>query len=281
MTMTRIGFFMLSGLMSTAALAWQTTPTDTSFINEQGLKIPGKLFRPGGKGPFPAVVMLHGCSGIYSFSNPASGVQTLYREWGDRLVAAGYTALLVDSFTPRGTQNECDDSGIGVSEVTDRPGDAYAAQRWLTTQRFVKASRIALLGWSHGGSSAMSSMDQSMTQTGIKPFRAAIAFYPGCGLYNAFGGITASTWLPYSPFRIHHGDADPLYQSGRCQTRVSRAQSQGASTANGNAVDLLVYLNANHSFDMAKAGSTYSQADQDAKAVADANTMSYLGSWLR
>ena len=48
-------------------------------------------------------------------------------------------------------------------------------------------------------SSTLASMDESRNVNGMQPFKAAVAFYPGCGMYNAFGGLSGSTWKPYAP----------------------------------------------------------------------------------
>src|SRR5690348_2437235 len=39
-------------------------PTKVTFPGDQGLTLEGFLYRPEGPGPFPAVVALHGCSGL-------------------------------------------------------------------------------------------------------------------------------------------------------------------------------------------------------------------------
>lgn len=264
------------------ALAWTVTPQKVTFTNGQSLVIEGWLFKPAGNGPFPAVVMMHGCSGAYSYSDPTKGLASIHREWGDRLVAAGYVALLVDSFTPRGTQNECGNGAIGVSEVNDRPFDAYAGRAYLAGQTYVEADHIGLMGWSHGGSSTMASMDVTTGNSFAASFAAAVAFYPGCGLNNAFNGLTNSTWLPYAPFRILHGSADTTVSPANCQTRVNRAVLLGASVATGNPTDIIIYQGAHHSFDLAKqVGGSYTIDDVNAKIAADQETMNYFATYLQ
>jgi dienelactone hydrolase len=53
----------------------------------------GYLRRPGGDGPFPAAILLHGCGG-----DPTG----LDRNWGERLQSWGYVSLTVDSSVPEG-----------------------------------------------------------------------------------------------------------------------------------------------------------------------------------
>src|SRR5262245_22823973 len=62
------------------------------------------LFRPEGAGPFPAVVGLHGCGGLI---NRTGQLGARYRDWGERLVAAGFVVLYPDSFGPRGLASQC------------------------------------------------------------------------------------------------------------------------------------------------------------------------------
>src|SRR5437763_16617711 len=82
-----------------------------SNVSEQAPKLVGYLARPdrglsallgsGGGRPnvnrYPAVVVLHGCSGISSHSAAVA----------DRLGSWGYVALAVDSLGPRGGPDRC------------------------------------------------------------------------------------------------------------------------------------------------------------------------------
>lgn len=257
-------------LLSAAASA---NPVDVSFPTLQGLTITGKLYLPAASSTrAPAVVLMHGCSGIYSYSDPSKGLALLYKEWGDRLVKAGYAALVVDSFSGRNMpQNQCGNGSDGVSEVTDRPYDAHGAAQFLKNSYsgWVDSDRVALLGWSHGASSTLSTLSDSMVGQLGKPFKAGFAFYPGCGLYNAFGGITNSTYVPYAPLEIMHGSIDPLYTSGYCDKRVNNAIKLGSTS-----MSMSVYLGAQHNFDNARMVDTkWTQADVDAKTATNAFVM--------
>jgi dienelactone hydrolase len=74
-------------------------------VSEQSkpAQLPGYLARPDAPGPFPAVVVLHGCSGFFS----------TYAAVADDLKWEGYVALAVDSLGPRGIANAC---GAGLIE---------------------------------------------------------------------------------------------------------------------------------------------------------------------
>ena len=65
--------------------------------HREGQRLTGVLRKPGGPGPFPAVVLMHGCGGI----QPGNEI------WASDLTTWGYVTLLVDSFTPRGLNVRC------------------------------------------------------------------------------------------------------------------------------------------------------------------------------
>ena len=244
--------------------------TQVAFMNSQNIRLTAHLFQSTWSGPRQTMVMMHGCSGVYSLSDPVKGIAKLYLEWVDRLTRNGYHALLIDSFTPRGVaQNQCGNGSAGVSEVSDRPRDAEAGAQWLSQQAFVNPDALAILGWSHGASSVISTLSNT-GEIKNRRFKTGIAFYPGCGLYNAFGGISTSTYVPYAPLINLLGDADPLYISGNCQIRVANAESLGSK----GWMEMIVYPGAKHSFDNARTiDSNWSIFDVNAKTAADAEAM--------
>jgi len=116
---------------------------------------------------YPAVVVLHGCGGISSHTIDIT----------DQLGAGGYVALAVDSLGPRGIANAC--SGFGLRQAFD----AYAALRYLARQEFVDPTRIAVLGQSMGGYSTLYAVDRDLVaQYFAERFRAAVAYFPACGV---------------------------------------------------------------------------------------------------
>src|SRR5579884_2127939 len=72
--------------------------------------VDGYLYRAPGPGPHPAIVGLHGCSGLF---NPRNGlIFAIYRAWATVLNQRGYSVLLVDSFRPRGHGEMCSIEGF-------------------------------------------------------------------------------------------------------------------------------------------------------------------------
>jgi dienelactone hydrolase len=142
-----------------------TTASGDPFI------LTGKLTKPQGDGPFPALVCLHGCGGISKRDD----------HWVETLSNWGYVALQVDSFGPRGRSNVCTDIKLIPPEI--RAQDAYDAKAFLAGFPFVNKDKIAVMGWSHGGWTTIYTISPKITiENKLDPFRAAIAFYPYCDL---------------------------------------------------------------------------------------------------
>jgi dienelactone hydrolase len=182
----------------------------------------GYLARPDGPGPSPAVVVLHGCSGF-----SAAGSLQL----ADQLKDWGYVALMVDSLGPRGLATACG------SSLNGQPTDAYAALKYLSGQSFVAPERVAVLGNSMGGHSALTAVDRDLLAQYFKEqFRAAVAYYPGCGIPAAM--MTA-------PALILIGEADDWTPAERCRQMVAHARRDGEPIA------LTVYPGAHHGFNFA------------------------------
>jgi len=116
--------------------------------------------------------------------------------------------------------------------------DAYAALRYLTTLEDVDPARVAVLGQSMGGGSALYALDRDLgAQYFTERFRAAILYYPGCGIPGA--NLTA-------PTLILIGDKDDWTPADRCRDMVTRARSDGSP------ITLHVYPGVHHAFDVAQ-----------------------------
>jgi dienelactone hydrolase len=210
------------------------------------LTLVGFLYRPQRAAPAPAVVMLHGCSGLGS----AKGPFAFYRDWRDFLVEKGYVTLMVDSAASRGLGQTCTSKELANPMWAERPGDAYAALAFLQSQPFVTSSRIALIGWSQGGGVVLETIPtHSLGRPRPPPaqdFAAAIAFYPGvCGdrLQATHLDAPPQSWNTSIPLLVLQGELDNWTPAKPCEAFLRGAQARGAPVA------VQIYPGAYHSFD--------------------------------
>lgn len=205
------------------------------------------LFEPESAAPHAAVVLLHGRAGPYS--SLAKGVYdaaTLskrHKEWGEFWAARGYSALLVDSFGPRGYPGgfpvgSYKDRPAEVSEQTVRPLDAYAALRYLRTLRNVIPDRIGVQGWSNGAMTVLATMGEEAPGKPEKGFRAAVAEYPGCSMDAVKGEYRA-----YAPMLMLLASADEEVNPRICEQFAKRAKDGGSP------LEYHVYQGAEHNYD--------------------------------
>ncbi|MCC6540119.1 MAG: dienelactone hydrolase family protein [Bryobacterales bacterium] len=221
-----------------------------------GLTLSGYLLRPEGSGQLrPAVVMLHGCSGLL---DPRGRLFPLYPPWARALRDKGYVVLIVDSATPRGFGQTCSAGEARETMWRERPADAYAALLFLQAQPFVQADRIALMGWSQGGGTALIAINERtigrVSGAGKAfmarlrhDFAAAVAFYPGACSEPlqalAYPPDEREGWTSRVPLLVLFGDADVWTELAPCAAFLDAAK------ARGNPIALKVYPGAVHAFD--------------------------------
>lgn len=185
----------------------------------------GYLLRPKGPGRHPAVVALHGCSGLFA---KYGGLTSRHLDWGLRLSNEGYVVLFPDSFGSRGWGSLCRVKKRPVKQ-RHRVGDAIFAARWLRDQPFVDGRRVALLGWSNGGITVL----RTVVRKEARVFRTAIAFYPGCKVV-----LKKTKLRPRVPLSILMGAADDWTAPAPCAALAKRWD-----------VPITLYQGAYHGFD--------------------------------
>lgn len=214
-------------------MEWVEFPALKDFEGEP-VRLSALQYRPRSAGTFPALVLLHGCGGMYA---PSGNITPSYLRWAELLAEDGYVVLLVDSFNPRGHRTICELQQRPILESRERVEDAYAAARWLSQQPYVGAGRIGLLGWSNGGTGTLYAM---RLERRLEPaFRAAVAFYPGCRTLSR----AKTPYHPYAPLLILTGGADDWTPAAPCADLIDIAKGLGA------AADIVIYPGAHHSFD--------------------------------
>lgn len=204
-------------------------------IATKTLKLKAFVYRPQGDGPFPAVVALHTCDGL---AGRRTNLGRRYRDWGERLAAAGFVALFPDSFGSRGLGSQCIPGQRTLRSGRDRVVDADAARHWLQQQSYVAADRVSLIGWANGGVAALWTIRPRPAKKDEKPdFRSAIAFYPGCRR------LRDTAWSARMPTLILVGGKDDWASASACEQMVAGARGRTARAA------IHVYPNAYHDFD--------------------------------
>ena len=240
---TAIAALALSALVS-AAPAEETV----NFVSLDGhTNLTAHLSRPEGDAPRPALVMMHGCSGLL---DGRGRIFAIYRAWARALVVQGYVALVVDSATPRGFGQTCSAGADRITMSRDRPSDAYAALQYLQAQPFVRGDRIGLMGWSQGGGIVLLSISDKSPgrpQNLAQDFRVAVAFYPGaCSerlQSKPFTSVEREGWTTQIPLLALMGEADTWTLFPPCEAFLAAAK------ARGNPIELKSYPMAVHAFD--------------------------------
>ena len=192
-----------------------------------GITLDGFLTKPDGSGPFPAVVLLHGCNGVRDFE----------KTWANAVAEAGLVALLIDSHGSRGIREACDRTSI-VPSLVNFANDALGALSYLSAQSFVRPNTIGIIGWDAGAWALLSVMSQNgYGQFSKEKFAAATAFYPWVAETEPTAFI--------APILLVFGGKDDLTPGGRVERFVSRS-----SALSGNIpIVVKTYPEAVHFFD--------------------------------
>ena len=149
---------------------------------------------------------------------------------------------------PRGVREICTiRHGERTITATRRRLDALGALAYLASRPDIARERIALVGWSHGGSAALQAANaedaavaQFLDQPRAPPFfRAVVAYYPGC----ATPLRASDRYRPGAPTRIYIGELDDWTPAATCVALGAAMARRGG--------DLLVttYPGSYHAFD--------------------------------
>ena len=210
-------------------------PTDAGAIAvpvSGDLTLTGTLTLPGAATPVPAVVLMHGCS----------GVSRTHHAWARALRDWAYAVLVLDSFGARGLRSVCEAGGLTSEQRVD---DAFAALRTLAAHPGIDAGRIVLMGFSHGGGTVLTAAAPAVARRyatpGAPTFRALVAFYPRCEARYPGTPLAA-------PLRIHIGALDDWTPAPPCETLVAMLSRAGADAR------VTVYPDAHHGFDSPRVG---------------------------
>jgi dienelactone hydrolase len=199
---------------------------DATSVGGPNSSAPLQLWLPPGNGPFPAVLVMHGCGGI----------NDSHRSWAGRLVGWGYAAVIVDSFRPRNIRRICESVDLFPTPV--RALDAHNAAIYLRTLPNIQADRIGIVGFSNGGGATLwAAIDERIpVGRGGRPFQAAVAYYPPCS-----GGKILEPFA--TDLLILIGKDDTWTPADLCLNTVAARASQTRPPV------IKVYPGAGHDFD--------------------------------
>lgn len=198
----------------------------------------------------PVVILLHGSSGLYSYSDMANGVSYQYREWAEELTDRGYLVILPESFHVRGIAGSFknrephylpDEDDSRCSPNYERPKDVVATLAYLAGRDDVDPDKIGILAFSQGAQTALNAIldpeidlspysedytdsDGETTHEVDSPVRIpddlpfpkiVAAYYPGCGFFSYHGSPNdpgAGRYMPDARTRVvmFHGTEDSL-----------------------------------------------------------------------
>lgn len=204
--------------------------------------------RPEGYGPFPVLIMLHGCGGQRPFLDDVAQIA----------VEAGAVVVNVNSYAHRRISRISAFATVCTGarlRGRERAGDLYAALAWARRQPWANGNKLAAIGWSHGGWTIMDAMAlypgaemeraTGLSQLPTEPLEGlagAMIVYPYTGV-GALTGRRAWRVAPRSVAIIAERD----YIVGSTRGALERQRARGAP------LEIHLFENATHAFEDAHA----------------------------
>ena len=200
--------------------------------------ISGILYTPKGKGPFPALVVIHEWWGLNDW----------VKDEASKLADQGYAALAIDLYRGKVATTPDEAHQIMRGVPTDRADrDLLAATAFLASQKSVDAKRIGSIGWCMGGGY---SLDLAINDPKLK---AAVINY------GHLASDDATLKKINAPILGIFGGQD----KGITPADVNKFESQ--MKALGKTVDIHIFPDAGHAFENPNNKAGY-RADDTAEA---------------
>jgi len=192
----------------------------------------GTLYLPAAIGaPVPAVILLHGASGVRGMRE---------QTYGRQLAALGIAALVIDAFALRRHMGRGFVERILNITETMLVADAYAGLRYLAARPEIDAERVVMMGFSYGG---MASVIAAYAQVAAlfaadgERFAGHVSFYGPCIARFEDPRTTGA------PVLMLYGDQDQIMNADRC-AEIATDLERG-----GSAAEVIVYPGARHQWD--------------------------------
>jgi dienelactone hydrolase len=198
-----------------------------------------------GKGPFPVLILMHGCGGVRPDHDA---------NWAALAAGMGFVAVVVDSNGPRGYTWQTAQSTICEGNALlgqERAGDILVGLRKSQETGMADSDAVFLVGWSHGAWAVMDFMTMGPDQlpAGLSAYdrpwptvRGVVLYYPYCGP----GALSrVRSWKAKPPVLALMGAKDQTVDTAACVEILEQMKAGGLSA------EIVIYPEANHSFDYA------------------------------
>ena len=239
--------------LSVAAFASASFAADSKTVSYKSgdETVQGILYTPAGKGPFPAIIVIHEYWGLNAW----------VKEQASKLSDEGYVTLAIDLYRGRvaTTPDVAHEIMRGVPEDRAKR-DLHAAFEFLSAQPNVKKDRIGSIGWCMGGGY---SLDVALHE----PTLAAAVIN-----YGHLATDTDAIKKINAPILGSFGGQD----HGITPDDVHKFETSMKQL--GKRIDVKIYDDAGHAFENPGNKDGYRAADA---ADAWARTVSFLGETLK
>ncbi len=181
--------------------------------------------------PAPAVILLHGASGVKS---------TRSLTYARQFASMGIAALVIDAFASR--RDLATSFTDRLVEITEAMllADAYGGLKWLDQRPEVDGTRVAMMGFSYGGMATLYAVQHQVAEAYAPDgprFAAHVAFYAPCIARFEDNRTTGA------PVLMLMGRGDQIIDIDRCG-EVAADLREG-----GSEVEMIVYQDAYHMWD--------------------------------
>lgn len=219
--------------------------TFPSVAEDQPLTIAAQLRIPAGDGKVPAVVIVHGTSGVDSRGTYHAAA----------LNDAGIATLEPDMWSARGLHGGTGEAGRPESVPETLP-DAYGALLYLASRPEIDPQRIGIMGFSWGGVVSMLTATRRYCEMymGANPLRfvAHAPFYPVCWGFNKVPGYEFAE-ITDAPVFIQSGECDDYDEPDSCKKLVRSLPEDKQRQ-----VTVTMYPDATHAFNRLEPAQTVS-----------------------
>jgi carboxymethylenebutenolidase len=249
--MRRLGVWTAAALIVAAAGVAGASEQTVSY--KSGTEsVSGLLVTPEGKGPFPAVIVIHEWWGLDAW----------VKDQARALAKEGYVALAVDLYRGQVTDKQEVAHQLMSGMPADRAmRDLQAAFAYLKARKDVRAARIGTIGWCMGGHYALE------LATAEPTLAAAVAYY------GAPPTDEAAVARIKAPILGNYGaeDKGPSPE----QVHAFEASLQKA----GKTIDAKIYPGAGHAF--ANPNNPWKGYREDAAKDAWSRTTAFFAKYLK